>query len=185
MSDLLELAAEERITALEDEQMDAALTTLLANYEHVTADKQKMSYLRFLLKHYAAKSHPWQACYKDNFKRFGPKTAGLCGVLKDTIRQNTHWRHGAPAGPHPDHPDSGSPGVGIAYADAAGSKQWHGHAGLKLSDDEAIALAALIDAAEQCDPCRVLLSLDEAPAPSEYFTSDAWREDFNFELVTA
>lgn len=174
MSDLLELAVEERRTQLEDEQLDAALGLLLARYEHVTADKQKMSYLRFLLKHYSQSPTPWHDCFVDNFKRFGPKAKGLCGVLKDVLRQGTHWRHGAPKGPHPDHPDTGAPGVAIAYADAPGSKQWHGHAGLKLGDvvipDEILALLA--DMSAQCDPCRVLMGLDKAPTPSVTYLSE-------------
>lgn len=182
MSDVLvEEAAANRLAAAQDEEIDRSLKTLLAHFEKVTGDRQKMSYLRFLLKHYGAKAHPWTACYKDNFKRFGPKTKGLCGVLKDTIRQNTHWRHGPPKGPHPGHPDFGTPGVGIAYADVPGTKQWpYGHIA-KLSLDEALVEyadvadevhAVLLEIAENCDPCRVLLGLDPAPHPSATFLSE-------------
>jgi hypothetical protein len=111
-------------------------------------------------------------CVKDNAKRFGPKTKGLCAVLKDTIRQGVDWRHGAPAGPHPGHPDSGSPGVSIAYADAVGAKQWHGHDSLRLADVPDDVWAVLLDVADQCSPCRVLLGLDPAPSPSATFLSD-------------
>src|ERR1700747_3153568 len=168
----LDAAAALRVEQARDDEIDKSLSLLLARYEAVTADKQKMSYLRFLLKHYSASEHPWTDCMKDNLKRFGSKTKGLCGVLKDVLRQNTHWRHGPPVGPHAGHPDAGSPGVDIAYADAPGSKQWHGHAGLKLSDVPDEIWALLEDLTAQCDPCRVLLGLDPAPEPSATFLSD-------------
>lgn len=59
--------------------------------------------LRFLLRYYAKKDHPFTACVADNMKRFGPnRTERVCATLKDVIRGTTHWRghpeldHGAP-----------------------------------------------------------------------------------------
>jgi hypothetical protein len=48
--------------------------------------------LRGILKHYAKKLHPFAACVRDNRKRFGPRTEGVCAVVKDLIRGTTHWR---------------------------------------------------------------------------------------------
>jgi hypothetical protein len=178
MDAVVEAAARNRIEVAQDERIDQAIMTLLARFEAVTADRQKMSYLRFLLKHYAASPHPWTACFHDNFKRFGPKTRGLCGVLKDTLRGRTDWRHGPPAGSHPGHPDAGTPGVGIAYADVPGTKQWpYGHiAKLDIPEEYADVAdevhAVLLDIADNCNPCRVLLGLDPAPSPSETFLTE-------------
>lgn len=162
MSDAVIAAASARRLGLSDElDAERSMAMLLANYQRVTADPSKMGHLRFLLKHYAKESHPWQACYHDNFKRFGPKTAALCGVLKDTIRQRTDWRG------HDNPHDAGSPGVGIAEADAPA----HGDHNLKLSvfdvPDEVWAL--IDDVASQCDPCKVLFGLEPAPKPSATF----------------
>jgi hypothetical protein len=156
----LAMASARRIEASENESIDDAILTLLARYEAVTSDPRKMHYLRSLLRHYAKSSTPWRDCVRDNTKRFGPKTPGLCGVLKDTIRQSTHWRHGAPAGPHADHPDFGSPGVDIANSD------------MKLSAEAEVVWRTLLDISEQCDTCRVLLGLDVAPSPSVTFLSE-------------
>jgi hypothetical protein len=156
--DLLLQASARRIELTQDEEIDSTLRTLLARYESVTADPRKMGYLRFLLRHYAGKAHPWRACYQDNFKRFGPRTKGLCGVLKDTIRQGTHWR-----GEHPKS-DSGAPGVSIAFRDAPYAK-------LSVDDIPADVWAVLLDLDSQCDICRVLYGLDPAPDPSETFLS--------------
>jgi hypothetical protein len=134
-SDVAE-AASRRLQLDREDRIDINLDLLLANYQAVTANPRSMGYLRFLLKHYAKSPTPWRDCYKDNFKRFGAKTAGLCATVKDTIRQDTHWRHGAPKGPHAGHPDTGSPGVAIAEADApAANPPWHG-GGYKLSQDD-------------------------------------------------
>jgi hypothetical protein len=154
--ELLLQASARRIELARDEEIDRTLRTLLARYESVTSDPRKMGYLRFLFKHYAGKAHPWKSCYQDNFKRFGPKTPGLCGVLKDVIRQGTHWR-----GKHP-RSDSGSPGVSIAYADAPYAK-------FSLDDIPEEIWAVLADLDDQCDPCRVLYGLDPAPEPSATF----------------
>lgn len=222
--DALELAAERRLENQIDDEIEGTLSTLLAHYDTVTANPRSMGYLRSLLKHYAKMPHPWRACYKDNFKRFGPKTAALCGVLKDTIRQSTHWR-GHPAA------DVGSPGVGIAEADKGAAPAFGGHNNLKLDADLPIGVGdevrrsssnlelvgpegivradhvapedgailhdiewadgtksdcvreteirrislyvpddvmALFEdfVAQGCDPCRVMLGLDEAPHPT-------------------
>lgn len=82
-------------------------------------------------------------CVSDNTKRFGPEqTKALCDVVKDLVRQNTHWRHGAPRGPHPGHPDVGAPGVAIAEADKWASPAWDGH---HLSDDAPKCIVEALD----------------------------------------
>lgn len=127
-------------------------------------------------------------CVADNTKRFGPdKVKGLCGVLKDTLRQNPMWRHGAPRGPHPGHPDSGAPGAAIGEADKWAAPAWGGHhhmsedgRPLSLLDEldmefgvvdheENIVAAAEVLCAigERCDVYRVLIGLDEPPTFEE------------------
>lgn len=239
-------ASARRLEPLEDTHLDANLHTLLANYQKVTSNPRSMGYLRFLIKHYAKSPTPWRDCYKDNFKRFGPKTPALCGVLKDTIRQRTDWRG---KGPRPGDNPGDSPGVAIGEADKGAAKPpwgpWmhtklsdatpldvgdkvrrvdtiiaqFGPAGtiakaytyqspdpsdtqngtpaydvtwdngtsdfgmhgfqLRRVDAEAMALAipeipddvwaTIEDVLHQCDPCRVLLGLDDAPMPSAEF----------------
>lgn len=67
--------------------------------------------LRFLLRFYAKKQHPFTSCVNDNLKRFGPgRTEAVCATLKDVIRGTTHWRG------HPEL-DHGAPGA-IAASDA-------------------------------------------------------------------
>lgn len=158
-------ASARRLDVVSDEESERALSLLLANYERVTADPRKMGYLRSLIKHYAKDPHPWKACYQDNFKRFGPKTAALCGVLKDTIRQRTDWR-GHPA------TDAGSPGVAIAEADKGAAPAFGGHHNLKLDIPDDV-MEILLDLAETCDPCRVLYGLDQPPHPSATFLAVA------------
>lgn len=177
-------AATARKERLLFEELDKRLDLLLAGtgkespgdrYHAVTANPRSMGYLRFLLKHYAKSPTPWRDCYKDNFRRFGPKAKGLCGVLKDTIRQHASWR---------GHPalDVGAPGVAIGEADKGAAPAWGGH---HLSDERPLSLLdeldmefgvvdhteALTEAAqifcaigEKCDVYRVLIGLDEAPA---------------------
>jgi hypothetical protein len=104
-------------------------------------------------------------CYKDNLKRFGPKTKGLCGVLKDTIRQTTFWR--GKAG-HSKTPDVGDPGYVIGEADKGAAPPWGGHRHLSELDMGEMAMpedVALIleDLSERCDVYRVLIGLDEPP----------------------
>lgn len=66
--------------------------------------------LRFLLRYYAKKDHPFTACVHDNMKHFGPnRTERVCATLKDIIRGTTHWRG------HPEL-DHGAPGA-IAASD--------------------------------------------------------------------
>lgn len=174
MSSTLELASERRRDQILFDELDARLDLLLAHgddrFTHVTADPRKMGYLRFLLKHYAKSPHPWADCYKDNFKRFGPKTKGLCGVLKDVIRQNPDWR-----GKHPGAADIGAPGVAIGEADKGAAPAWGGHHGLSDALDrefgavdhtEALreATELLITLGENCKNIhRVLIGLDEPP----------------------
>lgn len=179
-------ASQARVEKLAHEELDKRLDLLLDSvefaenpgdhYHAVTANPRSMGYLRFLLRHYAKSPHPWAQCYKDNFKRFGPKTKGLCGVLKDTLRQNASWR-----GPHGAPHDVGAPGAAIGESDKWAAPAWGGH---KLSDDRELSLLdeldlefgvvdhteALGEAAqilcaisENCDVYRVLIGLDEPP----------------------
>jgi hypothetical protein len=114
-----QLAGQRRLEHEREMQLAAGFQTLLANYQKVTANPRSMAYLRPLVKHYAKDPHPWHACYKDNFKRFGPKTPALCGVLKDVIRQRTDWRG---KGPRPGDTPADSPGVAIGEADKGAAK---------------------------------------------------------------
>lgn len=181
MLDLTE-AAREREERLIFAEVDNRIDLLLANgadhFKAVTANPRKMGYLRFLLRHYAKSATPWRDCVSDNTKRFGPeKVKGLCGVLKDVIRQSTHWRHGSPAGPHADVHDSGSPGVAIGQSDAWASPAWGGHHHLSEAltqefgdfDVESLEEVAdlLISLGEHCDVYRVLIGLDQPPTFTE------------------
>lgn len=164
------------------EEMDKRIDLLLANVSHgenpgdryhaVTANPRSMGYLRFLLRHYAKSPTPWRDCFKDNFKRFGPKAKGLCGVLKDSIRGTAMWRG------HPSR-DVGAPGVAIGEADKWASPAWGGHHGLSAPpclsvalsqefgtiDEDALqeAVNIVIALGERCDVHRVLVGLDEPP----------------------
>ena len=167
----IKLASSKREEDLLNETLDKRLDLLLANYQGVTANPRSMGYLRFLLRHYAKSPTPWRDCYKDNLHRFGPeRTKGLCGVLKDTIRQTTYWR--GKTG-HSKVPDVGAPGVAIAYADKeAANPPWHGNSKLSELDMGEMAVpeeVALIleDLGSQCDIFRVLIGLDEPPKPGE------------------
>lgn len=169
----LEAASHEREWLAIEEEIDRRVDLLLSNYQAVTANPRSMGYLRFLLKHYAKKAHPWRECFKDNFKRFGPKTKGLCGVLKDTIRQGTHWRG------HPEL-DHGAPGVAIGEADKGAAPPWGGHHSLSEEDgcdlDQAFikefpgvtevpseVFDILLALEKQCSVTRVILGIDEPP----------------------
>lgn len=182
-------ASQARVQRLAQEELDKRLDLLLANvnfaenpsdhYHAVTANPRSMGYLRFLLRHYAKNPHPWRACYKDNFKRFGPKTAGLCGVLKDTIRQSASWR-----GAHNPH-DVGAPGVAIGESDKWASPAWGGHKLSEVAEDRPLSLLDELDLhfgvvdhtesvteaaqilcaiGDRCDVFRVLVGLDEPPS---------------------
>lgn len=156
----LKIASGRREEEVFFEDIDKRLDILLANYQRVTANPRSMGYLRFLLRHYAKSSTPWRSCYKDNLRRFGPdKTKGLCGVLKDLIRQNTHWR--GKNNPH----DVGTPGVAIGYADQKAAPPWGGHkhdlGEMAVPDEIALILE---DINSKCDVYRVLIGLDEAPS---------------------
>jgi len=163
------LASEKRSEELLMEEIDKRLDLLLDNYQKVTANPRSMGYLRFLLRHYAKSPTPWRDCYKDNLKRFGPeKTKGLCGVLKDTLRQTSYWR--GKKG-HSKVPDAGAPGVAIAYGDkGAANPPWHGSnlseldMGIMAVPDEVCLI--MEDLGKQCDPYRVLIGLDQPPFPS-------------------
>ena len=168
----LKLASEKREESLLMEEVDRRLNLLLANYQRVTSNPRSMGYLRFLLRHYAKSPTPFRSCVADNTKRFGPiKVKGLCGVLKDTLRQTVYWR--GKKG-HSKVPDVGAPGVAIAYGDKeAANPPWHG-GGTKLSEIDLGEMAVpeeicliMEDLGKQCDPYRVLLGLDSPPVPSE------------------
>jgi len=80
-------------------RVDEAVEIILAevgkpgiNYKQVTP--QNKARLRGLMQYYAKKPHPFRACVRDNRKRFGPRTEGVCAVLKDLIMNTTKWRHG-------------------------------------------------------------------------------------------
>lgn len=109
-------------------------------------------------------------CVADNTKRFGPdKVKGLCGVLKDLIRQNVFWR--GKKG-HSKLPDAGDPGVAIGDADAKAAPPWGGHKhdlGEMAVPDEICLI--IEDLGNQCDPYRVLVGLDEPPMPSQELES--------------
>ena len=179
MTDLV-LIAEGRRERLLFAEIDKRIDLLLAGvgaenptdrYHAVTANPRSMGYLRFLLKHYAKSPTPWRDCYKDNLRRFGPKAKGLCGVLKDTIRQRADWRG------HPTT-DAGAPGVAIGEADKWAAPAWGGHHLAELPclsvaladafgevDEQAFtdAVDLLIALGESCNIHRVLIGLDEPP----------------------
>jgi hypothetical protein len=162
----LDQAAREREEGIILADIDRTLDLLLANYQSVTANPRSMGYLRFLLKHYAKSAHPWKDCFKDNFKRFGPKTSALCGVLKDTIRQGTNWR---------GHPglDHGAPGVGIGEADASAAHRLSqdgcdlDRAFMAEFPDETEIPGEVFDIilklAASCNVANVLLGLEQPP----------------------
>lgn len=119
MTDDAQLLAAQR--AREDLLLDAAidkrLEVLFSKSEHPgvsqasTVGPQARHKLRFLLRYYAKKDHPFTDCVHDNMKRFGPnRTERVCATLKDVIRGTTHWRG------HPEL-DHGAPGA-IAASDS-------------------------------------------------------------------
>lgn len=169
MLDLQEASAN-REDQMMFEEIDRRIDLLLSNYQAVTANPRSMGYLRFLMRHYAKSPTPWRDCVKDNTKRFGPeKVKGLCGVLKDTLRQTVYWRKGAHG--HSRVPDAGDPGYVIGVADkGAANPPWHGnYSELDLGEMAAPEEICLImnDLSEQCDVYRVLIGLDDPPHPSQ------------------
>jgi hypothetical protein len=114
-----QLAAAQRARdeRLLDEAIDRRLELLFSKAEHPgvsqanTVGPRARHKLRFLLRYYAKKDHPFTACVHDNMKRFGPnRTERVCATLKDVIRGTTHWRG------HPEL-DHGDPGA-IAASDS-------------------------------------------------------------------
>jgi hypothetical protein len=111
-NDVSLLAAQrEREDRLLDAAIDRTLTLVFSKDEHPgvseadTVGPHARKQLKGLLKYYAKQSHPFNACVKDNMKRFGPnRTERVCATLKDIIRGTTHWRG------HPEL-DHGSPGA--------------------------------------------------------------------------
>jgi len=65
-----------------------------AGHADVGPDARKK--LRFLIRYYMGKPHPFTSCVRDNTKRFGEEGAKrVCATLKDIGEgDNTHWRKG-------------------------------------------------------------------------------------------
>ena len=110
---LLFVAQQEREDRLLDEEIDRRMELLFQASpsrlekgglsEASTVGPDARHKLRFLLRYYAKKDHPFTSCVQDNMKRFGPnRTERVCATVKDIIRGTTHWRghpeldHGAP-----------------------------------------------------------------------------------------
>lgn len=111
-------AQQDREDRLLDVEIDRRIDLLFSELEHPgvsqasTVGPSARHKLRFLLRYYAKKDHPFTACVADNMKRFGPnRTERVCATLKDVIRGTTHWR---------GHPtlDHGAPGA-VAASDQA------------------------------------------------------------------
>lgn len=107
----LAAAQREREDRLLDAAIDQRLEVLFAEEAHPGASQantvgpESRHKLRFLLRYYAKKDHPFTACVHDNMKRFGPnRTERVCATVKDIIRGTTHWRG------HPEL-DHGTPGA--------------------------------------------------------------------------
>jgi hypothetical protein len=88
------------IIAVLDKLDDSAVH--LSNADRVGPEARHK--LAGILKKYAKSAHPFADCVRDNRKRFGAKTEGVCATLKDIIRGTTKWRG------HKSM-DKGSPGV--------------------------------------------------------------------------
>ena len=104
----LERAQRRRDDSVLDARLDAVVDELMLSAK--TTGPVARHKLRFLLRYYAKKPHPFRACYRDNLKRFGPATAGVCATLKDIIRGTTKWRG------HPSL-DHGAPGLATALSE--------------------------------------------------------------------
>lgn len=95
----------------QEDRIELALDRLLLSAK--TTGPHARYKLRFLLRYYAKKPHPFRACVRDNMKRFGPgRTEAYCATIKDIIRGTTHWR-GHPALDH------GAPGVASSMVKAS------------------------------------------------------------------
>jgi hypothetical protein len=66
------------------------------NAGHLDVGPDARKKLRFLIRYYMKKPHPFTACVRDNTKRFGSEGAKrVCATLKDIGEgDNTHWRKG-------------------------------------------------------------------------------------------
>lgn len=112
MTDALLLAAQrDREDRLLDAAIDRTLALVFAETEHPGASEadtvgpHARHKLKGLLRYYAKQAHPFNACVKDNMKRFGPnRTERVCATVKDIIRGTTHWR----GHPELDHGDPGA-----------------------------------------------------------------------------
>lgn len=82
------IPVEEKVALAETILLDTRPGT---NFKQVSPKAKKQ--LHGLLKFYAKKAHPFEACVRDNTKRFGKDRAEkVCAVLKDIIRGTTKWR---------------------------------------------------------------------------------------------
>jgi hypothetical protein len=109
-----------REDALIDQAIDRRLALIFSKAEHPgvsqanTVGPHARHQLRFLLRYYAKKDHPFTSCVSDNMKRFGPnRTERVCATLKDVIRGTTHWR----GHPELDHGDPGAKEAMIGPSD--------------------------------------------------------------------
>lgn len=123
----LQRARESRIDAALDEVIDRSLGVVFSEAD--TVGPRQRHQLRGLLRHYAKMKHPFDACVRDNTKRFGPgRVEKVCAVLKDIIRGTTKWRG------HPSL-DHGAPGA-VAASDAPEIDQELGELLLSLSEED-------------------------------------------------
>lgn len=77
----------------------ATMNVKLTTAGHNEVGPKARNKLRGLIKFYMGKAHPFEACVKDNTKRFGVEGAKrVCATLKDIGEgDNTHWRKGGRA----------------------------------------------------------------------------------------
>lgn len=104
----LERARRLRAERLLDAELDRVADELMLSAK--TTGPYARHKLRFLLRYYAKKPHPFRACVRDNRKRFGPRTEAVCATLKDIIRGTTKWRGHKSL-------DKGAPGLATAFSE--------------------------------------------------------------------
>lgn len=82
----------EKYLALENAQIDRTVEIMLSAKDVGPKARHK---LRFLIRFYMRKPHPFTSCVRDNIKRFGKERAErICAVLKDIGTGTTKWRKG-------------------------------------------------------------------------------------------
>lgn len=80
------------------------------NWKQVTpAHKRKIS---SIVEHYMHEARPFDACVKDNRKRFGDRAERVCAVVKDMGEKTTKWRKG---GKGKRMVEAGSVEVGVVF----------------------------------------------------------------------